>query len=72
MVPQNGSKLFTRKITIFRRATRSKIGAGVPVAPLRLECAMSLKWIGQRLKMGTWTYMPNCLGRKRNENKKCQ
>jgi len=35
-------------------------------------CLMSLKWISQRLKMGTWTYVSNCLGQKRNENEKCQ
>ena len=33
---------------------------------------MSLKWIGRRLKMGAWTYVSNCLGRKRDENGKCQ
>lgn len=39
---------------------------------LRQETTMSLKWIAQRLKMGTWTYVSNCLVQKRKEMEKCQ
>ena len=28
---------------------------------LRQETTMSLKWIAQRLRMGTWTHVSNCL-----------
>jgi hypothetical protein len=38
---------------------------------LRQETTMSLKWIAQRLQMGTWTYVSNCLVQKRKEEK-CQ
>ncbi len=31
---------------------------------LRQETVMSLKWIAQRLEMGTWTYVSNLLNRK--------
>jgi hypothetical protein len=31
---------------------------------------MSLKWTARRLKMGTWTYVSNCLVQQRKE--KCQ
>jgi hypothetical protein len=37
---------------------------------LRHETTMSLKWIARRLKMGTWTYVSNCLVQQRTE--KCQ
>jgi putative transposase len=30
---------------------------------LRRETIMTLKWIAQRLHMGTWTHVSNCLGR---------
>ncbi len=40
---------------------------------LRQETTMSLKWIAQRLKMGVWTHVSNCLAQKRKEEeKKCQ
>jgi hypothetical protein len=31
---------------------------------LRQETTMSLKWIAQRLQMGTWTYVSNLLNEK--------
>ncbi|HEV2248669.1 MAG TPA: hypothetical protein VGW37_18650, partial [Terriglobia bacterium] len=31
---------------------------------LRAHTTMTLKWIAQRLKMGSWTYVANCLARK--------
>ena len=33
---------------------------------------MTLKWIAQRLRMGTWTHVSNCLGQRRKENEKCK
>jgi len=36
---------------------------------LRQETTMTLKWIAQRLQMGRWTYLSNCLLESRNENK---
>ncbi|HWW01194.1 MAG TPA: hypothetical protein VNZ64_15975 [Candidatus Acidoferrum sp.] len=39
---------------------------------LRQESTMTLKWIAQRLEMGTWTYVSNCLVQKRKEIEKCQ
>ncbi len=36
-------------------------------ARLRKETTMSLKWIAQRLEMGSWTYVSNLLGAKRKE-----
>ena len=37
---------------------------------LRQETTMTLKWIARRLKMGTWTYVSNCLSEKRRECQK--
>jgi putative transposase len=34
---------------------------------LRRETTMTLKWIAQRLKMGTWTHVSNCLVKRRKE-----
>ena len=34
---------------------------------LRSETTMSLKWIAQRLRMGTWTHVSNCLSQKRKK-----
>jgi hypothetical protein len=39
---------------------------------LRAHTTMTLKWIAQRLKMGTWTYVSNCLVQKRRNEQKCQ
>jgi len=39
---------------------------------LRQETTMTLKWIAQRLQMGTWTYVSNCLVRRRKRTEKCQ
>ena len=36
---------------------------------LRQETTMSLKWIAQRLKMGTWTYVSNLLVLQRKSQK---
>lgn len=41
-------------------------------SPLRARTPMTLKWIAQRLKMGTWTYLSNCLVQKRKADEKCQ
>jgi hypothetical protein len=38
---------------------------------LRQESTMTLKWIAQRLKMGKWTTVSNCLVQKRKEDEKC-
>jgi putative transposase len=39
---------------------------------LRQETTMTLKWIARRLKMGTWTYVSNCLGFERKLKLKCE
>ena len=42
---------------------------------LRQQTTMTLKWIAQRLRMGTWTHVSNCLTQRRNEKEekeKCQ
>lgn len=39
---------------------------------LRRETTMTLKWIAQRLKLGAWTHVSNCLVQKRKQNEKCQ
>ena len=33
---------------------------------------MTLQRIAQRLAMGTWTYVSNCLVQKRKNERKCQ
>ena len=33
---------------------------------------MTLKWIAQRLKMGAWTYVSNCLVQKRKQLAQCR
>jgi putative transposase len=39
---------------------------------LRARTTMTLKWIAQRLEMGAWTYVSNCLVQKRKNEQKCQ
>ena len=39
---------------------------------LRARTTMTLKWIAQRLKMGAWTHLSNCLVQKRKHDEKCQ
>lgn len=39
---------------------------------LRARTTMTLKWIAQRLKMGAWTYVSNCLVQKRKHDEKCK
>ena len=39
---------------------------------LRAHTTMTLKWIAQRLKMGAWTHVSNCLVQKRKRDEKCQ
>jgi hypothetical protein len=41
-----------------RKGHRSKVGLA---RRLRQETTMSLKWIAQRLHMGSWTYVSNLL-----------
>jgi REP-associated tyrosine transposase len=36
---------------------------------LRQETTMTLKWIAERLKMGTWTYLSNCLSVQRKKKR---
>jgi hypothetical protein len=36
---------------------------------LRAQTTMTLKWIAQRLKMGAWTHVSNCLVQKRKKGK---
>ena len=36
------------------------------------QSTMTLKWIAQRLKMGAWTHVSNCLVQKRKEQEKCK
>jgi hypothetical protein len=36
----------------------------IPACRLRQETVMSLKWIAQRLRMGSWTCVFNLLNRK--------
>ena len=38
---------------------------------LRRESTMTLKWIAQRLKMGMWTTVSNCLLQKTRQDEKC-
>ncbi len=38
---------------------------------LRQESTMTLKWIAQRLKMGMWTTVSNCLVQKRKQDEEC-
>ena len=39
---------------------------------LRARTTMTLKWIAQRLRMGTWTHVSNCLVQKRKTEEQCQ
>ncbi len=39
---------------------------------LRARSTMTLKWIAERLKMGTWTYASTCLVLKRKKDGKCK
>jgi hypothetical protein len=39
---------------------------------VRSKSTMTLKWIAQRLKMGAWTHVSNCLVQKRKEDEKCK
>ncbi len=39
-------------------------------AQLRARTTMTLKWIAQRLKMGAWTHVSNCLVQKRKDEEK--
>jgi hypothetical protein len=39
---------------------------------LRSRTTMTLKWIAQRLTMGAWTYVSNCLVQKRKRERGCQ
>jgi putative transposase len=39
---------------------------------LRRESTMTLKWIAQRLKMGAWTHVSNCLAQRQKEERKCK
>lgn len=39
---------------------------------LRQETTITLKWIAQRLAMGTWTHVSNCLVQKRKQTAKCK
>jgi len=38
---------------------------------LRQQSTMTLKWIAQRLRMGSWTYASNCLAQKHRESAVC-
>jgi hypothetical protein len=38
---------------------------------LRAHTTMTLKWVAQRLKMGAWTHVSNCLVQNR-KREKCQ
>jgi REP element-mobilizing transposase RayT len=39
-------------------------------ALIRGDTVMTLKWIAQRLHMGSWTHVSNCLSRHRQQNRK--
>ena len=39
---------------------------------LRARTTVTLKWIARRLNMGTWTYVSNCLVKKRKGAAKCK
>jgi hypothetical protein len=39
---------------------------------LQAQTTMTLKWIAQRLKMGTWTHLSNCLVQNHKQEEKCQ
>jgi REP element-mobilizing transposase RayT len=39
---------------------------------LRCRTTMTLKWIAQRLKMGAWTHVSDCLVQRRKQHEKCQ
>jgi hypothetical protein len=40
---------------------KGRSGKEMMARRLRQETTLSLKWIAQRLQMGTWTYVPNLL-----------
>ncbi len=40
--------------------------------PLRAHTTMTLKSIVQRLAMGTWAHVSNCLAQKRKNDRQCQ
>ena len=46
------------------KGTKAKVRMA---ASLRRETTMSLKWIAERLHMGSWTYVSNLLGAQRNQ-----
>jgi REP element-mobilizing transposase RayT len=50
-----------------RQARKGDKGKVRLAARLRKETTMSLKWIAQRLEMGSWTYVSNLLGAKRKD-----
>jgi len=39
---------------------------------VRQQTTMTLRWIAQRLNMGTWTHVSNCLVQRRKEDEKCK
>ena len=43
------------------RRRKGDPGKAAMARRLRQQTTMSLKWIARRLKMGTWTYVSNCL-----------
>src|SRR5262249_16021928 len=52
-----------------RKADREKIEIAWR---LRRETTMTLKWIAQRLHMGSWTHVSNCLVERRKREEKCK
>ena len=39
---------------------------------LRRETTMTLKWVAQRLRMGAWTHVSNCLVQRRRKERECK
>ena len=53
-------------------ATQRRPGKVDLASLLRARTTMTLKWIAQRLKMGLWTYVSNCLVQRRRNSKQCK
>jgi hypothetical protein len=45
------------------RRLKGDVNKGRMAARLRAETTMTLKWIAERLSMGTWTNVANCLAK---------
>jgi hypothetical protein len=65
----HSSSPFQADLSLRRKGDPEKVQMA---SELRAQSTMTLKWIAQRLKMGAWTHVSNCLVQKRKNGKKCQ